>query len=458
MRQSNSRSVVIINLPGAWRAVLLLPVILAVLGSWYVVHWYIGDTIAEYSVDVEGGVDLAQLAVKWAPADPFAHFMLGDLEQRDFNLDNLANAVREYETAVTLAPNDYRYWMALGRALEASGDTNEAERVLRHVVELAPAYSYPRWHLGNLLLREGKQDEAFRELTKASQGDPQLRPQVFNLAWEVFAGDADQIASITCPTPDARADLAVYLANRTEFDKAMRIWSGISSKDKKGLRESGDMLKKSLFDSGQFHHVLEIMRDFEPDANSLPQPEKFSNAGFETETAPRGLGKFGWAINSSPQAQISIDHTQWHSGRGSLKIVFKAPTTLDAIDVSQLVIVEPDTSYRLEFYARTGDLRSASTPLAQIVNPVDKSVLATSTPLPDGTNEWQTVTLEFKTKPGMEGILIRFVRAGCGQDSVCPIFGTVWYDDFNLQRVSGRPVASPGAGDNGRNGNIVRQR
>ena len=34
---------------------------------------------------------------------------------------------------------------------------------------------------------------------------------------------------------------------------------------------------------------------------------------------------------------------------------------------------------------------------------------------------------------GAEAILIRFTRTPC-TDAVCPIFGKVWYDDFNLQR------------------------
>jgi hypothetical protein len=28
---------------------------------------------------------------------------------------------------------------------------------------------------------------------------------------------------------------------------------------------------------------------------------------------------------------------------------------------------------------------------------------------------------------------VRMVRNTCGDSAVCPIFGTVWYDDFNLK-------------------------
>src|SRR5437660_996322 len=122
MTQS-SRSIVTINLRGPARGILLAPVVFAIVGAWFVSHWYLGDTIAEYAQGVEGSEsDLARLGVKWAPADPFTHFMLGDLERKEFSQGQLDDAVREYETAVSLAPNDYRYWMQLGLALEASGD------------------------------------------------------------------------------------------------------------------------------------------------------------------------------------------------------------------------------------------------------------------------------------------------------------------------------------------------
>ena len=47
----------------------------------------------------------------------------------------------------------------------------------------------------------------------------------------------------------------------------------------------------------------------------------------------------------------------------------------------------------------------------------------------------------------MEGVLVRIGRESCGPDTVCPIFGTVWYDDFNLQHFSGSVAASSAAAE-----------
>ncbi len=160
----------------ARRALVILAALLAVLSVWFVGRWYVGDTIAEYAPDnPDGATELARMGTRWAPDDAFAHWTLGALEEKEFSASNLADAVRQYQIAVTLSPNDYRYWMELGRGLEAAGDSAGGERALGRAVELAPAYSLPRWYFGNLLLREGKTDEAFRQLARAGATNPGIR-------------------------------------------------------------------------------------------------------------------------------------------------------------------------------------------------------------------------------------------------------------------------------------------
>ena len=55
-------------------------------------------------------------------------------------------------------------------------------------------------------------------------------------------------------------------------------------------------------------------------------------------------------------------------------------------------------------------------------------------PLPLGTADWQQATLEFSTGAKTEGVVVRVERPSC-DSPLCPVFGKVWYDDFNLQRL-----------------------
>jgi tetratricopeptide (TPR) repeat protein len=338
--------------------------------------------------------------------------------------------------------------MALGRALEAAGDPDSGEKALRRAVELAPAYSQPRWHYGNLLLRQGKTDEAFSQLSRAAEADELMLAPIFGLAWQVYGGDLDKIVQ-ALPAPVVRLQFAINLISSGKFNEAMRVLRTISAADRKAQSALTDQVLKSLLEKQQFHAALALQRELEPDPSRLPVSEQFWNGGFENPVLVSDATPFHWALNNRPQAQISID-PRGHSGEGSLRIIFRAPGKLESVPISQTIIVEPETQYRLQFYQRTEGLTSASTPAAIISDSVDKAQLAASPPIGTGTNDWQLVTLDFKTKPKHEGITLGFVRAACeDKQPICPIFGTVWYDDFNLQRAGG-------AGSSRRTGNNRR--
>jgi tetratricopeptide (TPR) repeat protein len=261
---------------------LLLPALLVMLGSWFVVRWYVGNTVAEYAPTVDqGGIEMARLAVRWAPDDPLTHWRLGSLEEKVFSADNLVAAVHEYQRAVDLSPNDYRYWMELGRALEAGGDRESGEKALRRAVDLAPAYSQPRWRFGNLLLREGKTEEAFDQLGHAAEGDNLLRQQIFDLAMRVFDGNVKEIARIACVSAAARLQFALYLISVGRYDDAIGMWNTISRADRASQSALCKELKKNLIDQKHFHAALEVMRGIDPE-ETWPQLEQFWNGGFES--------------------------------------------------------------------------------------------------------------------------------------------------------------------------------
>jgi hypothetical protein len=435
--QPKRSSVITLNLnPPATRWLLAFPMLLVIVAACFTTRWYVGNTVAEYAPPVEdGGVEMAQLAARWAPRDPLTHWRLGALKEKVFNPENLAAAANEYKLAVEAAPYDYRYWMEYGRALEATGDTASAEKALRRAVELAPQYSRPRWVYGNFLLRQERIDEAFDQLSRAANADELMRPQVFTLAWQIFNGDLDKIVKAV-PSPVVRLQFVVYLINGGSFDEAARVLRSVNEADRRAQSDLTSEIVKTLITKKQFHAALTILREVETDPLQLPTAEKVWNGGFEMPLVPKDPRPFHWAIMPTGLAAMSID-TNAHNGSGSLKIIFKVAGKLETVPISQVVIVEPDTQYRLQFYQRISDLVSAATPVVGILDASDNSALATSPPLQTGTHDWELITLDFKTKK-TDGVQLGFYRGSCGDGQpVCPIFGTVWYDEFNLQRIGG---------------------
>ena len=410
---------------------------LAMAGGWVGIRWYIGNTLAEFTPAVEdGGMDTARLAVKWAPRDPLTHWRVGDYDEKVFSSDNLNDSVREYQLAVALSPYDYRYWLELGHAFEAAGDGASGEKALRRAVELAPSYSYPLWVFGNVLVRQGKMDEAFQYLARAAQADPELQPQVFNLAWQTFGGDVDGIARIACPSPAVRMHFATYLVNIGRGDDAMRIWSTIDVHDRRS--PLSEEFKQVLLNVKVFRLALEVTRDIDHETIDVPAAEQFTNPGFETDLALSRGKSFNWVILSGSQVLIGRDTGTAHSGKASLRLAFTAAKPLGTINISQIIAVEPNTQYRFECYAKTEGLNSASTPQLVIYSARDNTLIANTAGLPTGTSDWENITFDFTTKADSDAIKLGVMRSPCTVGTVCPIFGNVWYDDFNLQRIGRR--------------------
>jgi hypothetical protein len=419
------------------RALLIVPVALALLFAWYATRWYMGNFVAEFAprMEEEQQLNVALSAMRLAPADPWTHWVVAGLKKRSFLPGDLEDAVRHYEEAVRLSPNDYRFWLDLGRAREETGDRAGGEKAFRRAVELAPSYASPRWYWGNFLLRSNRLEEALAELRQATQADPKLRPQFFNVAWTLYGQDINEIKKVVGDTAAARAEFALYLAGRERLDDALGLWDSLQPAEKKAQREAGEAIMKSLLAKKRYRAALAISSDLNPEKAVDMQ---FANGSFEEDIEAAGSDIFNWQIKADPQAHIAIDGSTAHSGARSLNIVFKSASTLTFNNVAQTVVVEPGAQYRFECYVRARDLKSAGTPLIQVLDAADgATVLGASVPVAAGTYDWQPVTIDFKTPPKTEAVIVRIGRAMCGADAVCPIFGMVWYDDFNLQRVGG---------------------
>lgn len=416
------------------RLLMLLTILVALFASWFVVRWYIGNTLADYFNPDETRTETAQMAVLLAPSDPLSHWRLGNLIQKKLPPDQISSAVAQYEKAVSLSPNDYRFWMELGQALEQAGEHEKAEKALREAVRLAPSYAYPRWYLGNLLVRTDRYPEAFAELRMASDAHLDLRPQLFNLAWQINKDDFESLTAAIGSNPGTRADFANYLLARGRVDEGLRFWNSLNEIEKRSNRVAADAIINSLIKARHFHKAIEIWNSIAPGPAYHAGIGKILDPGLEDNLAHGPSTPFGWQVPSLSQVQIGITAALGHSGSRSLRIFFQVRSNLEAVNLAQLVPVAPDTQYDLECYIKTEKLVSASTPVVAIADATNSGELASSEPAPNGSSDWQHISLSFKTGPKTEAVLLSINRKSCGADNpICPIFGTVWYDDFDLK-------------------------
>lgn len=417
------------------KILLVFLLVLAGVWSYFAVNWYIGNTFAEYSDPTVTSLDVAHRSVAMSPDDPLTHWRMAQISQKNLPLDRQVEAIAEYEKAVSLSPNDYRFWMTLGTAYEQAGEPGKAEQALQRAVALAPSYAYPHWYLGNLLLRNARYDEAFAELRRASEADSEFQPQQFNLIWQVYGNDHEGLKNAVGPDAAARGAFALYLLSQKQFEEGLRIWDTLSSNEKKANGVTADAIIMSLKNDFKFHDAVKVWNDI-VDERYRAQVDRVLDGGFEdaVEDGPQSI--FGWQVKSDPQMQIGLDLGRKHGGTRSLRYVYEVRSNLEGVNVSQLVPVQPGKDYDFECYLSTDQLATGSPPQIDIYDPANNVVLVSSPAAPSGTNPWNRVGFSFKTAGNTEAVVIRIIRVSCDKEEspVCPIFGSIWYDDFSIKR------------------------
>jgi tetratricopeptide (TPR) repeat protein len=418
------------------RILLIVLLLAAVVWSYYVIRWYAGNTMADYFDPSANNLHVAQSAASLAPNDPLTRWRLAQATQKNLPLDQQIQAIGEYENAVRLSPNDYRFWMALGTASEQAGDRVKAEQALKRAVELAPHYAYPHWYLGNLLLRSGRYDEAFAELRIASEADVEFQPQQFNLIWEIYGADLEGMKNAVGESSLRRAKFALYLLNRQKYEEGLRLWDALSADDKRANRETAEAIVNNLVTSWRYHDALKVWNDIAPNEKLRAEVGRVFDPGFEDASSYGAEAAFGWQVKQVPQVQIGIDPVKSYSGINSLRLAFHVRSNIEDINVYQLVPVAANTEYEVEFYISTEKLETGGPTLVQIVDPTTLAVFNTSPGAPIGSSEWTRVSMTFKTGDKAEAVLIKIARPSCGtkEAPICPIFGSVWYDDFSIKR------------------------
>src|SRR4030095_6054668 len=144
-------------------------------------------------------VSPASTAVLVDANNPDAHYVRGTI----LEATDLPAAVGEYFQAARARPDDYVLWLSLARARELNGETEGALAAARQAVPLAPDYAEPHYQLGNILLRAGQTEEAFKELRLAGASNPTLLPGVIDLAWRVSNGNVEFVVGAIKPASPA---------------------------------------------------------------------------------------------------------------------------------------------------------------------------------------------------------------------------------------------------------------
>ncbi len=392
--------------------------------TFFCVKWCLANAIASQAYSKE----LANFAVAAAPNDSQTHYALAAISGQTFLPEELSKSLSEFEQATALAPNDFRLWLALGKARERSGDAGGAELALKKSLELAPNYAHVRWMFGNILLRQNKTSEAFVELRKASEADKSFINSVILVAWQIFDGNLAEIRQNIDDSPRINSALAVFLAKQKRFDEALETWSAMPAEDKKTtFKEERVELLREMLAAKKYRHALKVQEQAADAENFVLG--KISNGNFETNVKTKEASIFEWQIADGVQPQIGFDDKEKHNGNKSLVLIFNSNDGKEFRSVSQTVAIESGKRYTFEAFYKS-DLKTGATLKWEIVDASDEKILIATEPILRNS-DWTNLKAEFISRENTEAVTLRLVRETCNS-LICPISGKVWFDDFSL--------------------------
>lgn len=369
-------------------------------------------------------LEAANSAVGLGSGDPEVHYVRATLLEPG---GDLPGAIAEYRQAAFGRPQDYVLWLGLARASELNGDTASAIAAARHALPLAPDYAQPHYQLGNIFLRAGQRDEAFKELRLAGASNPTLMPGIIDLAWRLSGGNVEFVTQAMDPkTPAAYQALGQYFREHKQPGPAIAMYSAAGAK----AAEDRRLYLWELVTLKQFKDAANL---WAVDRQPAVAPGVMIDPGFEKESNLRDPG-FGWRLGERDTGfHLSLDSTNPREGRASLKVEFAGGSDPLSPLLSELVLVEPGSHYQLRFAARSEGIVSGGLPLIVLIDADANKILGQSDRFPT-SGPWSEYTIDFDTSQSASAILITLQRQPCGSTS-CPIFGRLWLDAFSLRKL-----------------------
>jgi tetratricopeptide (TPR) repeat protein len=370
-------------------------------------------------------IEAADAAVGLSSSSPDAHFVRGTIREAR---NDPAGAAAEYNAAALARPDACIFWLSLARARELSGDIDGAVAAARQAVPLAPYYAQPHWQLGNILLRAGQNDEGFKELRLAGLSNPTLMPSIIDLACRLSDGNPQFVERAVQPeTPETYQALGQYLRHLGDLDAALYIYESSAGRAPESERSANIAALIGAKRFGEAYALWARLRQ----GTTLGL---MNDSGFEEEEDLQEPG-FRWrTVDKSQGFHLSLDTTDAKQGHYSLRVGFDGDSDPAAAVVTQLVVVEARTHYQLHFAARTEGIISGGLPHVVVIDANSNDVLGQSAELPQATNGWREYVFDFNTKESSTAVQISLQRLSCTSPR-CPIFGSLWLDDFWLQKL-----------------------
>ncbi|MEW6730134.1 MAG: tetratricopeptide repeat protein [Acidobacteriota bacterium] len=384
--------------------------------------------MGEIYYNVGAGKDYLETAIQYRAAHPEAYYQLGLIYLYDFNASDNRRAVTALAQAVTLSPNDYSYWLALGKAFELGGSLVEARTAFEHALKLAPNYYDPAFESANFYYRIGERELAREQFSHALTQAP--RWEFYNIlisSWQAVERDYEIMLKLVPAAVEPRVRFTEFLVTQKRLPEACQTLLLIPKAERAAYRGVLRQVIDSSINAREFELADKTWRAYTEMAADL----NIYNGGFETDIVNFG---FDWQVIENKNVIVRVDEDLHREGVRSLDIRFDNAENIAYELVTKYVPVKSGSSYRLSFAVRSEKLLNESMPFIEITDQLTTAPIVTESAA-SAHQGWQERELTFKSPP-TTGVVKITIRRKANESFARKFIGEVWYDNFRLDEIA----------------------
>lgn len=352
--------------------------------------------------------------------------------------------LRDYPAALTAYrallhdnPLNSYAWLHLGKLYESLGRPSEADQAFHLASQTGPNNAALLWEIAVAYLDREQTPKALDTLARflSAADHPSDLAKGYELAHRLLSSE-EVLNTVIPPNVPDYTSYAQHLLDRNLGDQALAVWDRL---DKLAARTGGQIdthLQLRIVDllvaMGQFDHAHRIWtgvtKQIEPDA-APGDANLVSNASFERDkTVGRG---FDWRIGGAQGIAATFDRDMAHNRHRSLRLSFRK-SRADFSNASQIIPVQPDSTYAVEGYLKTQGLDASPGISLEVIDP--SLGLLTQTDPVGGTQDWTKVAGRFRTLESARSVTLR-IHGAPPPPYLPPLSGSAWIDSVSLKKI-----------------------
>lgn len=374
-------------------------------------------------------------AVRLEPANPRNWYLLGRYWQYNLQSPDLQRAIAYYQRALVLQPRLADAWLNLATAYEIQGQVGKARGAFISAQQSYPSSAEVAWSYGNFLLREDTLDHAFAEIRAALVTDPSRAAEAFSRCWRAEPDPQVILDRVIPPSKDAYVGILRDLSASGQIDMALIVWQRLVALHVHMSPEEVAPFTNALLQTTRLPELQSVWQQAVAMMPNPPPPDPpgsvLWDGGFESGLMGDGLA---WQIPRIRGGVLAtLDRSEKHSGRQSLRLVFSGKENYNYADACHFVIIEPGVSYRLSGWVLVKGIDTDEGIRLRISVPGKNGVTFVETQDAHGTAPWTRLALLWTAPRDAHVATVCIAR-----HSSAPLEnaeGSAWVDDISLVPV-----------------------